>query len=99
MVLGLAVALRISLPVLAAMALVGVFAIFHGLAHGAEMPQDASGYVYAAGFLLATGFLHCAGIAIGLVAGDLADRGGWRVVQAAGGAMALAGVALLTSAI
>lgn len=98
-VLGLAVALRISLPVLAAMALVGVFAIFHGLAHGAEMPQDASGYVYAAGFLLATGFLHCAGIAIGLVAGDLADRGGWRVVQAAGGAMALAGVALLTSAI
>ena len=50
-VLGLAVALRISLPTLAAMALAGLFAIFHGHAHGAEMPQDLSGYEYAAGFL------------------------------------------------
>jgi urease accessory protein len=96
-VLGLAVALRVSLPTLAAMALVGVFAVFHGHAHGAEMPQDLSGYEYAAGFLAATALLHCAGIAIGLGVGKLSERGGRRLAQAAGGAMALAGLALLVA--
>jgi urease accessory protein len=98
-VLGLAVVLRIGVPTLAAMALAGLFAIFHGHAHGAEMPQDLSGYEYAAGFLLATALLHSAGLLLGLAAGRLADRGGWRAAQAAGGAMALAGVALLVSAV
>jgi len=83
-VLGLAVALRLA----------GVFAIFHGHAHGAEMPQDASGTAYAAGFMVATALLHGAGIAIGVAAGRL----GWRIAQAAGGAMAAAGVVLLASA-
>jgi urease accessory protein len=98
-VLGLAIALRISVPMLAAMVLVGLFAIFHGHAHGAEMPQDLSGYEYAAGFLLATALLHGAGLLLGLAAGTLAERGGWRAAQAAGGAMALAGMALLVSAV
>jgi urease accessory protein len=97
-VLGLAVALRISVPTLVAMALVGTFAIFHGYAHGAEMPAVASGHAFAAGFALATALLHGAGIALGLAASALANRGGWRAAQLAGGAMALAGVALLTSA-
>jgi urease accessory protein len=97
-VLGLAVALRIGLPTLAAMALVGILAIFHGHAHGAEMPAGAGGLSYAAGFLLATALLHGAGIALGLSAGRLADHGGRRITQAAGGAMALAGVALLALA-
>jgi len=97
-VLGLAVALRASLPTLAAMALVGLFAIFHGHAHGAEMPADAAAVSYATGFMLATALLHGAGIAIGLAAGRLAERGGWRVAQVAGGAIALAGVALLAGA-
>jgi len=65
-VLGAMVALRVSLPTLAAMTLVGAFAVFHGHAHGAEMPQDLSGYEYAAGFLAATALLHGAGIALGL---------------------------------
>ena len=98
-VLGLAVALRASLPTLAAMALVGLFAIFHGHAHGAEMPADAAAVSYATGFMLATALLHGAGIAIGLAAGRLAERGGWRVAQVAGGAIALAGVALLAGAV
>jgi urease accessory protein len=97
-VLGLALAFRVSLPTLAAMALAGVFAIFHGHAHGAEMPQSISGYEYAAGFLLATALLHGIGIAIGLTAGRLTERSGWRVAQAAGGAMTLAGVLLLAAA-
>jgi urease accessory protein len=96
-VLGVAVALRVSLPTLAAMALVGVFAVFHGHAHGAEMPQDLSGYEYAAGFLAATALLHGAGITLGLGLGNLSELGGRRVAQAAGGAMALAGVALLVA--
>jgi urease accessory protein len=94
-VLGSAVALRLSLPTLGAMALVGLFAIFHGYAHGTEMPPDASGYAYAAGFLLVTALLHLAGIAVGMLAASLADRGGWRAVQAAGGAMTVAGMFLL----
>jgi urease accessory protein len=96
-VLGVAVALRVSLPTLAAMALVGVFAVFHGHAHGAEMPQSLSGCEYAAGFMLATALLHGAGIALGLGMGRLGELGGRRIAQAAGGAMALAGVALLVA--
>jgi len=94
-VMGLAVALRVGLPTLAAMALVGLFAIFHGHAHGAEMSADASGYAYAAGFMLTTALLHGAGIALGLLAGQFSEMGGRRVIQAAGSAMALAGLAIL----
>jgi len=97
-VLGLAVALRVGLPTLAAVALAALFAIFHGHAHGAEMPQSLSGYEYAAGFLLATALLHGVGLAVGLTAGRLAERGGWRIAQAAGAAMAFAGLGLLISA-
>jgi urease accessory protein len=95
--LGLAVALRVNLPTLAAMTLAGVFAVFHGHAHGAEMPLDLSGYEYAAGFLAATALLHGAGIAVGLGMGKLSELGGRRVRQAAGGAVALAGVVLLVA--
>lgn len=94
-VLGLAVALRVNMPAITAIAVVGLIAIVHGYVHGAEMPGDVSGYAYAAGFILATGLLHGAGIALGLAAGRFAARGGWRIAQAAGGAMALAGVAIL----
>jgi urease accessory protein len=93
-VLGLAVASRMNLPTLAAMALAGVFAIFHGHAHGTEMPQPLSGYEYAAGFLLATALLHGVGIAFGIFS---ARR--WRIAQAAGGAMAVSGIVLLASAV
>jgi urease accessory protein len=96
-VLGLAIALRVSLPTLAAMTLAGVFAVFHGHAHGAEMPQSLSGYEYAAGFLAATALLHGAGVAVGLGMGKLSELGGRRATQAAGGAMALAGLVLLVA--
>jgi urease accessory protein len=64
-VLGAIVALRVKMPVAIAAALVGVFAVFHGHAHGTEMPLDASGVAFAAGFLAATALLHVAGIALG----------------------------------
>ena len=94
-VLGVAVALRVSVPTLVAMGLVGFFAVFHGYAHGAEMPADGSGASYAAGFLAATALLHAAGIALGIAVARLGEIAGRRTVQLAGGAMALAGVAIL----
>lgn len=93
-VLGLAVAARVALPTLAAMALVGFFALFHGHAHGAEMPADASGAGYAAGFMLATALLHAAGIALGLAIQRIGTAGA-NVRQVGGAALSLAGVALM----
>jgi urease accessory protein len=93
---GLLVALRLQWPVAAAMALTGVFAIFHGYAHGAEMPVDASGAAYAAGFMTATALLHMAGIALGMGIQQIGSGVWHRTAQAGGSAMALAGVALLT---
>lgn len=65
--LGAAIALAARPPILVAAALVGLFAIFHGFAHGQEMPAEASALPFAIGFVLATGLIHILGIAIGLV--------------------------------
>lgn len=98
-VLGGAVALRASLPVAGAMALVGAFALFHGHAHGAEMPAGASAMTYAAGFVLATAMLHGLGLALGLGAGYGSRRVGPWAMRAAGSVMALAGVGILAGVI
>lgn len=93
-VLGLAVALQVPLPTIAAVGLVGFFALFHGYAHGAEMPMNVSGASYAAGFLAATALLHLAGIAIGFAfkrAQDMRDV----IPRIAGCAIAVAGVFLV----
>jgi urease accessory protein len=82
-----------------AMAFVGCFAIFHGYAHGAEMPETVSGFEYGFGFALATALLHVAGIGLGLVIRMMSERYGARVTQVTGGGMALAGVAILAHAI
>lgn len=94
-VLGLLVAVRAEWPVATAMLLVGVFAVFHGHAHGAEMPMDASGAAYAAGFMLATALLHVAGLALGVGMQFAGASFGKRAAQGCGSAIALAGVALL----
>lgn len=66
-VLGVCVALAFRAPVWVAAVIVGAFAIFHGHAHGTELPQAADPLAYAAGFVLATGALHLCGIAIGML--------------------------------
>ena len=95
-VLGLCVAFALRLPLSIAAVIVGAFAIFHGHAHGTELPGAADAYAYAAGFVIATGLLHVAGISFGLLArwdvGKIA-------VRACGGVIALAGVAFLTGAV
>lgn len=95
-VLGAMVALGIQPPVAGAMAIAGVFAIFHGHAHGAEMPADVGGLGYAMGFMLATAVLHAAGIAAGFVVGALGRRFGPALVRSIGALSALGGIALLT---
>jgi urease accessory protein len=96
---GSAIAFRLSLPVVAGMALVGVFAIFHGHAHGSEMPDTASGFAYGPGFVIATAILHAVGIGMGLAIRLLSELRGRRVTQVGGGVMALAGAAILTGII
>jgi urease accessory protein len=98
-VLGLAIALRLNLPVAAAMALVGVFAVFHGHAHGTEMPESIAGLGYGLGFVAATATLHAVGVGFGLLVGTVEGASGRRILQAAGGAAAVIGAALLVQAI
>ncbi len=95
-VLGMSVALGIKTPIVATMAVVGLFAIFHGHAHGAEMPEDAGGVAYATGFMIATALLHVTGISIGFLIGKAGERHGPMVVRASGGVAAIAGVGILT---
>lgn len=68
LVLGVAIAFDKKLPVLWSMVFVGFFAIFHGYAHGFEMPVVAQPLLYALGFVIATAGLHIAGVLIGLIA-------------------------------
>ncbi|HEV2693922.1 MAG TPA: HupE/UreJ family protein [Verrucomicrobiae bacterium] len=90
LVLGLLIAVAIRLPLAAGAGIVGVFALFHGYAHGAEMPESASGFTYGLGFVLATISLHLAGIGLGVTAQRFAN-GRW--IRLAGGAIAACGAA------
>ena len=91
-VLGLMVALAVRLPIWTAAAMIGVFAIFHGYTHGAELPAGANAVAYCTGFVIATGLLHLSGIALGLTARWPA---GYIGVRSVGAAIACAGVAFL----
>lgn len=92
-VLGLMVALAVRPPIWVAALIVGAFAIFHGHAHGTELPEAANPLAYSVGFVIATGLMHLCGIAFGLLvrwpAGKVAVRAG-------GGVIALAGLGFLT---
>ncbi len=87
-VLGFMVLTEARLKIQLAMAIVAFFAIFHGHAHGTELPAGQSGLLYSIGFVAATGCLHGAGITIGLIhrwpAGRLVLRGAGSLVCAAG---------------
>lgn len=90
--LGLAVAFAARPPLWIAAGLVGIFAIFHGHAHGTELPHAANALTYAVGFVIATGLLHLGGIAFGLL-----TRYPWGsvLVRAGGGVIACIGFAFL----
>lgn len=91
--LGLLVATAARLPLAASAALVALFAAFHGLAHGAEMPAGATALGYGLGFVLATAALHAAGLALGL----LTARQSERLAKYAGATVAVCGAILLAA--
>lgn len=91
LVLGALVMAAVRMPSIAAMAVVGLFAVFHGYAHAIEAPGSDTG-AYILGFVAATALLHAAGLGLGWVAkhatGDLGLRALGGAVMA-GGALAL----------
>jgi urease accessory protein len=66
LIMGLLLVFAFRMPTWAGMTLVGLFAVFHGYAHGSEMQPTASALAFATGFVISTVILHAAGIAIGL---------------------------------
>ncbi len=90
--LGLAVALVLRPPLWVAATLVGVFAIFHGHAHGTELPSSANPLAYGVGFVVSTGLLHLCGILLGVLN---QWRLGERMVRVLGGLIALLGAYFL----
>ena len=86
--LGLAVARKARLPLVASTGAIALFAVFHGYAHGAEMPLDSSGLLYGVGFAMATALLHLSGLA----AAALLAR--TKLLRPLGGLIAAAGIAL-----
>jgi urease accessory protein len=94
--LGAAVLYEARPPLSLAAVLVATFAIFHGYAHGAELPPGDSGLLYSLGFIVATGFLHGCGIAVGLI-----HRWQWgqQVLRLAGGAVLATGGVFLWKAL
>lgn len=86
--LGLLVALAVDLPVSSGVAIIGLFALFHGHAHGTEVPENTGGLEYMAGFAVATALLHAVGIAAALGLG-MRFRGLARVAGAACAAIGL----------
>ena len=87
--LGAMVMFRVRPPLIVAALLVGFFAIFHGHAHGTELPPGQSALLYSIGFVMATGCLHAAGIGIGTVHRWAPGR---RLLRAAGAVVAAGGI-------
>jgi len=95
-VLGALVLAEVRPPLWLAALIVAFFAIFHGHAHGRELPQGTSALLYSLGFVVATGLLHAVGIGLGVAHRWTAGR---RLVQLAGGGVALAGLFFLWRAV
>ncbi|MBM7036746.1 HupE/UreJ family protein [Vibrio ulleungensis] len=95
-VLGAMIAFKVRPPIVIAACIVGVFAIFHGHAHGTELPHSANPLTYSIGFVLATGLVHLAGISLGILVRWPAGK---VLVQTTGGIIALAGVGFLTGVV
>jgi urease accessory protein len=91
LILGILIVGAFKLPLVYSSLIVGLFAIFHGHAHGAEMPELISAASYAVGFALATAMLHAAGIGLGML---MQKTNLQTVNRFVGGAIALSGVYL-----
>lgn len=95
LVFGILIATAARLPLPASAAIVGLFALFHGYAHGAEMPETAAGLAYGLGFVVATASLHLCGIGLGLTAQKMNSM---KLVRCAGAAIVACGLWLMIAA-
>ena len=96
LLLGGLVLMATRLPLAASMSIVGLLAVFHGYAHGEEMPQNAAALEYAAGFMVATAALHLSGVGIAMLMNQLLKD---RLVRLAGGGIILGGIYVLVNAL
>ena len=96
LVLGMLITMAVRVPVSIAMTLAAASAIFHGFAHGAEMPENTTGFMFASGFVIATALLHIFGILLGLGIARFSRAASQRMLKVAGGVAALVGVALVS---
>lgn len=96
LVLGLMVLFEVRAPLWLAALIVAAFAVFHGHAHGSELPAGSNALLYSLAFVLSTGLLHLMGI---LVGETRRWPGGRRFVQGAGAVVALAGLFFLERAL
>lgn len=92
-ILGIAILADSKFPLIAAMIAVALFAIFHGYAHGAEMPSIARPFLYAAGFLTGTAIIHLVGVLIGDIPQHY--KAGPTILRVLGGGIAIVGVLFL----
>jgi urease accessory protein len=93
LVLGAIIAAEKRIPVVIALIAVGLFAIFHGYAHGAEIPSVARPFVYALGFLTGTALIHILGVVIGDISGHYEK--GKLLLRIAGGVISIVGILFL----
>jgi len=93
LVLGLLVAFAVRMTAPAYLGLVGLFAFFHGYAHGLELPETAAPALYALGFVMATAILHGIGLGVGF-----STRGMTLISRLGGSLISLTGLYLLASA-
>jgi urease accessory protein len=93
--IALPVAFVLGVPAWLAMGYVGLFALFHGYAHGAELPVGAETVPYMFGFAVSTALIHAGGIAAGLACARLAVLRRGHALRIAGAAVAIAGVGIV----
>lgn len=92
LMLGVLIAAAVRMPLVASMIVVGMFAVFHGHAHGTETPSTAAGFAHVAGFVFATVSLHMAGIWLAVMA---QKKSSMELVRVAGVVIAAGGLFLL----
>ena len=95
LILGVLIAAAVRLPLAVSMSIVGLFALCHGHAHGAEMPANASGLTYGLGFVAMTALLHLVGIGWGLAMQKIASE---KIIRCTGGAVVACGLYLCLAA-
>ncbi|MBN2802625.1 MAG: HupE/UreJ family protein [Deltaproteobacteria bacterium] len=95
-VLGIMVATKAKPPIYVAAIIVGIFAIFHGYAHGEELPEAAEPLAYSIGFVSATGLIHIGGISLGLLT---KWKSGLLAIRILGGLICLVGFYFLKIAL